>query len=333
VPAGYPWSVVQGSWSGAKLNLDDPSTGYKCDVQGWITRDAAARIFENANLDLEESFAQSSTSDFQPINLEFEVSVSIDNTIKRDKSKNLIAKITGSENPEEAIIYSAHWDHLGVGQAVNGDSIFNGAVDNASGVAIILALAEAFSQQPPPKRTIVFLAVTGEEQGLLGSAYYASNPIFEPTKTVANLNIDAIAALGRMKDLTVIGYGQSELDDLAEIIATKQGRYIYPDPHSGKGYFFRSDHFNFAKIGIPAFYASGSYEGEFGGVDRIKKESEAYESTRYHRQADEYDAASWRFGGILQDAELYYELGLQLANSDQWPAWKDGSEFKAVREK
>ena len=333
VPAGYPWLVVRNSWSGASLYLDttDPDS-YKCKVQGWITRDAAIQLFEQSEVDMRNFVKRAREEDFQAIPLGLRTSLIIRNKIKRDQSQNVIAKITGTERPDEAVIYTAHWDHLGVGPEVEGDSIYNGAHDNASGTAILLAIAEAMSKKEKPERSVVFLAVTAEEQGLLGSKHYAENPLFEPDKTVANINMDGVAYYGEMRDFTVVGYGQSELDDLAGEIAESQGRYVKPDPDPGKGYFFRSDHFNFAKIGVPAMFASGSYEAIDGGVERIARLSDDYLSNKYHRPADEIND-SWLFGGVLQDAELFYRLGWELANSDQWPKWKAGSEFKSIREK
>ena len=331
IPAGYPWLVVRNSWSGAKLNLDVSAEG-KCAVQGWITRDAAIKIFEASGKDMRNFTTMARSADFEPFSLGLEASVGIRNSIKRDVSKNVIAEIRGTEAPDEAVVYSAHWDHLGIGQSVDGDSIYNGALDNASGTAVLLGLAEAFKKTSEPKRTIAFLAVTAEEQGLLGSQYYCENPTYSPEKMVANINMDGASYYGPMKDLTVIGYGQSNLDDMAQVVAEKQGRYLKPDPDAGKGYFFRSDHFNFAKIGVPAFYASADFEAIEGGVASIQGLKDAYLQKRYHRPQDEYEAVDWQYGGLLQDGMLYYELGSQLANSNIWPEWKDGSEFKSLRE-
>ncbi len=331
VPAGYPWLVVSNSWSGAKLNLDGGS-GPLCDVQGWITREAAIKIFEQSNVDMTDFVAKARSRDFQAVPLGLKASVEVENTIERNTSKNVIAKITGSTRPDEAIIYSAHWDHLGIGTAIDGDSIYNGALDNASGTAMMLGIADRFMREgSSPERTVVFLAVTAEEQGLLGSKYYAENPTFEPAKIVANLNIDGASYYGPMKDLTVVGHGQSELDDIAAEIAQSQGRYIKPDPDAGKGYFFRSDHFNFAKIGVPALYAGADYEAVDGGVEAIEALKTQYLNERYHRPADEFDAIPWKFGGLYQDGNLYFEVGSQLANSNTFPKWKEGSEFKSLR--
>ncbi len=332
VPAGYPWLVVRNSWSGASLYLDNSGSSFKSDVIGWVTRDAAIKIFEASGQDLRNYGEMSRSRDFKPFSLELSASVSVENKIKRDVSKNVIAKITGSKNPKEYIIYSAHWDHLGVGPAIEGDSIYNGAHDNASGIATMLGIAEVFAKVEKPERTVIFLAVTAEEQGLLGSKHYAENPIYPVAKTVANINMDGITNFGPMKDLTVVGYGQSELEDLAAEFAASQGRYIIPDPESGKGFFFRSDHFNFAKVGIPALYASGSEEHMTLGVDYVKEMKSKYQTPQYHQPSDEYDPEVWTFDGMALDGQLMFNVGWKLSNSEMWPRWKKGSEFKAIRE-
>ena len=334
-PAGYPWSVVKNGWSGASLFLDQSGDEFKPIVQGWITRDAAIKIFEASEVDMKGFVKKSRSKDFKAVGLGVSASVTVSNKIKRDVSQNVIAKVIGTEKPEEVIIYTAHWDHLGIGPVIDGDSIYNGAHDNASGVASMLTIAKVFAEQEvKPKRTIVFLAVTAEEQGLLGSKFYAENPLYPTDKTVANINMDGLYYMGKMNDLTIVGYGQSELDELAEELAQKQGRYVLADPEPAKGYFFRSDHFQFAKVGIPAIFSYGSYDAVNGGVAYAKQTLEAYNATAYHQPADEFeiDDTNWKMGGMQQDVELFYQLGLQLANSDQWPQWKEGSEFKAVRE-
>lgn len=333
-PAGYPWGVVQNGWSGASLYLDQTGDTFKPAIQGWLTRDAAIKIFEASNVDMKNFVEKSRTPGFKPYSLGLTASTSIENGIKKDVSQNVIAKITGTEKPDEVIIYTAHWDHLGVGPVIDGDSIYNGAHDNASGTASLLTIAEAMSKMEKPKRTVVFLAVTAEEQGLLGSKYYSENPIYPTAKSVANINMDGLYYMGLMKDLTVVGYGQSELDELAGEIAEKQGRYILADPTPEKGFFFRSDHFQFAKVGIPAIFSYGSHEAVNGGVEYAKATLQAYNETAYHQPADEFrmDDTTWKMAGMQQDVELFMELGLKLANSDIWPQWKEGSEFKAVRE-
>ena len=331
VPAGYPWMVVSGSWSGSKLQLAE-TAGYRCAVQGWVTRDAAIKLFAASSAGIKDYKKLALSEDFKPVPMGIGLSVDVRNEIQKDMSANVVAMIKGSKRPDEVIIYSAHWDHLGVGNEIDGDSIYNGAHDNATGTAALLAIAEAFSKQPQPDRTVVFLAVTAEEQGLLGSAHYAENPIFPAAQSVANINMDGLQAYGFMKDYTIVGIGQSEMDELAAEVADKQGRYIYPDPEPGKGYFFRSDHFNFAKIGIPALYGSGTYEAVSGGTARVAREGGEYIANRYHQPSDEYDPAHWQFGGMYQDANLMLEVGKKLANSEVWPKWKEGSEFKSIRE-
>ena len=325
--------VVRNSWSGAILSLEKTGADDQPDVLGWITREAAIEIFEASDEDLKNYAERSRSADFNPIDLGLNASVTVKNELRKDQSKNVIAKITGTEQPDEYIIYSAHWDHLGNGNPIDGDSIYNGAFDNASGTATLLGIAEAMAQAPKPKRSVVFLAVTAEEQGLLGSKYYAENPIYPVSKSVANINMDGITVFGPMKDLTVVGYGQSELEDIAEVYAQAQGRYIIPDPNPGKGYFFRSDHFEFAKVGIPALYASGEYEHMTKGVAYADSLTAVYLSDQYHRPQDEYNPATWEFDGMVLDGMLLYHVGWQLANSNEWPKWKEGSEFKSIREK
>jgi len=330
VPAAYGWNVVQSSWSGAQLNLESKSP--VADVQAWITSDAAIKLFEASNLKNKKFKEMARNKDFKPVPLGLTTSVKITNQIKRDVSRNVVAILPGTERKDEYIIYSAHWDHLGIGRPVNNDSIYNGAVDNASGTACLLAIAEAFKKVEQPKRSIVFLAVTAEEQGLLGSAYYAENPIYPPKQSVANINMDAIQNPGPMKDLTITGYGHSEMDEYAKDAAEKQGRYVIPDPEAEKGYFFRSDHFNFAKIGIPVLYASGTYEHFEKGIDFVKQMNDEYRQYRYHQPSDEFDPQTSELSGIRLDAQLFYEVGQRLANEDYFPKWYDSSEFKAARE-
>lgn len=328
-PASYGWNVVQSSWSGARMNLE--SNAPTTDVQGWISKESAEKIFEASDIENKNYNELAKQKDFKAIPLNLKTSVSIKNTIEKDVSKNVVALLPGTDQKDEYIIYSAHWDHLGVGRPVNNDSIYNGAVDNASGTACLLAIAEAFKKGKPQKRSVVFIAVTAEEQGLLGSAYYAENPIYEPKKTVANINMDAIESPGPMKDLTITGFGHSEMDNYAKVAAEKQGRYIIPDPDAEKGYFFRSDHFNFAKIGIPALYASGSHEDFEHGVAFIEKMKKEYSKNKYHQPADEYVAGVTELSGIQFDAQLLFEIGLQLSNETYFPKWYPTSEFKAAR--
>ena len=329
-PASYGWNVIESSWTGARLTI--ASELPKLEVESWVSGESAEKMFEASAMKGQDYKSLSRTKDFQPTPLGLNVSVSVKNEIKKDVSKNVVAMIPGTEKKDEVIIYSAHWDHLGVGKPIDGDSIYNGAIDNASGTAGLLAIAEALKKGEATKRSIVFIALTGEEQGLLGSAYYAEHPIFDPKKSVANINMDALASPGKMKDLTITGYGHSEMDEYAKAEALKQDRYIIPDPEAEKGYFFRSDHFNFAKIGIPALYASGTYEGFDKSIEEVKELSTYYNINNYHQVSDEYNAETTELSGVQLDLQLFYTIGLKLANEDYFPKWYDGSEFKAARE-
>lgn len=330
-PASYGWNVVQSSWTGASLSLE--SDAPLAEVQGWISAESAKKIFEASPIKNKNYNELAREKGFKAIPLGLQTSVKVTNKIKRDVSKNVVALLPGTDQKDEYIIYSAHWDHLGVGHPVNNDSIYNGAVDNASGTAALLAIAEAFKKSPPSKRSIVFIAVTAEEQGLLGSAYYAEHPIYDPKKTVANINMDAFESPGPMKDLTITGFGQSEMDEYAQAAAELQGRYVIPDPEAEKGYFFRSDHFNFAKIGIPALYASGGYEDFANGVDFVKKMKDDYQTNKYHQPADEYIPGVTDLSGIQFDTQLLFQVGLRLSNETNFPKWYPTSEFKAARDK
>ncbi len=333
-PAGYPWAVVETGWTGAQLylNSEDNNMG-RCAVEGWITSEAAAEIFKMSGKEGFDYNTEARNKDFTPFSMGLSVSVSLQNTFQASTSKNVLAVAPGSSQADEYIIYSAHWDHMGVGDPVDGDSIWNGAVDNATGVAFLIEIAKVFTQlEEKQNRSILFLAVTAEEQGLLGSAYYAENPVFPVTKTAANINMDALIPTGKMKDLTIIGHGHSEMDDYAKEAAEKQGRYILPDTDPGKGYFFRSDHFNFAKVGIPALYAEGTYEQTEKGIEWAKEQRDDYTANRYHKPFDEYDS-SWDLSGAVMDTRLFFEIGYKISNQSTFPQWKVGSEFKAKRDK
>ncbi|WP_324674238.1 M28 family metallopeptidase [Hymenobacter sp. GOD-10R] len=333
-PAAYPWSVVQSSYSGAKLRPQTADKGAsKCTLEGWLTLDATKRLFQAAGQSYDDAYAAANKPGFKAIPLNLNVSTTIKNKLKRTASKNVVAVISGEKRPNEYVVYSAHWDHLGIGAPVAGDSIYNGALDNASGCAALLSIAKAYTQlEKGPGRSIVFLAVTGEEQGLLGSAYYAAHPLFPLNKTVADLNMDDLPASGPMRDLTVIGYGQSELDDYARAAAKEQDRYILPDQNAEKGYYYRSDHFNFAKVGVPALYASGGADSRSKGKEYMEKQHQEYEAKHYHQPSDEYNP-KWDLRGMEQDARLLFQVGLRLANETTFPQWKPGSEFKAIRQK
>lgn len=330
--AGYPWFVVQSSRQGGRLQLQskDGNPG-KPAMQGWITLDAAKKLFETSGKDLAGEIKRARTKGFTPVSLGLTMTANLQNTFRKDVSKNVIAKVEGAKRPEETIIYTAHWDHLGVGIAIDGDSIYNGAADNGTGVASLLAIAKAFADQPKkPERTVVFLFVTAEEQGLLGSQYYAENPVYPVKNTVANLNMDGLSTTGIKNDLIVYGYGQSELDAYAADAAKAQDRYITPDPSPEKGYYFRSDHFNFAKVGIPAIYAENGPDHREKGKDYGKTQEEEYVATRYHKPSDEYND-SWDLRGVALDAQLFLMVGRRLASETTFPEWNETSEFRNVR--
>ena len=249
-------------------------------------------------------------------------------------SHNVVARITGAKYPNEYVIFSAHWDHLGIGQPdAKGDSIYNGAADNASGTAALLQIARAFKSLPEkPERTVIFLSVTAEEQGLLGSAYYAQHPLYPLSTTVANLNIDVLNTYGPTKDITYSGKGQSTLEDLLADAAKAKGRYVAPEDHPEAGHYFRSDHFNFARAGVPSLTADGGVDDVNRGTAYGKQKHDEYTAERYHQPADQYDS-TWDLNGGLQDVELVYTIGKGLAFGHDWPDWKPGSEFKALRDK
>lgn len=332
--ASYPWAVVRSGWSKSKLYLaaaDDNKS--RALMEGWITQDVAKAMFKMAGKS-EDLMKQAGKNGFKPVDLGLIVSLTINNTIQRSKSNNVVAVLPGTKRPDEYIIYSAHWDHLGKGEAVNGDSVYNGAVDNATGTAALLILADAFKKaKQQPERSILFLALTAEEQGLLGSEYYATNPLVPANKTVADINIDAMSASGKTKDIIAVGYGQSELEDYLEIAAKKQGRVVVKDSNPSAGFYFRSDHFNFAKVGIPALYTESGDDHVAKGLTYGKTQKEDYTTNRYHAPADNFEPTKWDFSGMVEDLRLLFDVGYRLSNETNFPGWKEGSEFKAIRDK
>jgi Zn-dependent M28 family amino/carboxypeptidase len=333
-PASYPWTVVQSSNGGAKLHPQTADHGAsKVALEGWMTLDAAKRLFTMAGQNYDEAYTAANKKGFKGKALGLNLTTTLHNTITRKTSKNVVAVLPGTTRPKEYIIYSAHWDHLGIGPAIAGDSIYNGALDNASGCAGLLAIANGFAQaKEKPQRSIVFLAVTGEEQGLLGSDYYAQHPLFPVATTVADINMDGLPPFGPMRDVTITGYGQSELDEYARAAAKEQNRYVIPYQHPETGSFYRSDHFSFAKVGIPALYAGGSFDSRLHGKAFSEEKRKEYEAKNYHQPSDQYDP-KWDLRGAEQDARLLFRVGQQLAGETTFPKWKEGSEFKATREK
>jgi Zn-dependent M28 family amino/carboxypeptidase len=332
-PAAYPWAVVQNSWTGAQFNLaGEDNNMSRCAAEGWIHLEAARSIFSAAGLDYEKAKETAAGRGFKAVPLGLKASLTLKNNIKRVTSNNVIALLAGSKRPEEFVIYMAHWDHFGRNPALKGDQIFNGALDNATGTAALIELAEAFKTlKHPPERSVVFLAVTGEEQGLIGSGYYAEHPVYPAAKTAAVINMDALNVLGPMKDITVVGYGMSELDGYIEAAAKEDGRTVNPDPTPEKGSYFRSDHFPFAKQGIPAVYPSGGTDSVEHGRDWTLAREQTYIVEKYHKPSDEFDPG-WDLRGAVDDLRLLFKVGCRLAMGTAFPNWKEGTPYKAKRD-
>ena len=332
-PAGYPWEVVESSWTGPQFDLvAEDNNMSRVAVEGWITHDAAHEIFEQAGMDLDELKAQAATREFQAVPMGLRASTSLTNEVTHSRSRNVLAVLPGTDRADEYIVYMAHWDHLGKNDAIEGDGIYNGALDNATGVAGLLELAQAYaSLDERPARSILFLAVTAEEKGLLGSAYYAANPVYPRNKTVAAINMDGLNTDGPMNDITVIGYGASELDDYLEAAAVAQGRVIRADPEPEKGFYYRSDHFSFAKQGIPALYTDAGIDHVEHGEQWTLVRRDEYTAKRYHKPTDEYDP-EWDLSGAVNDLRILFDIGFRLSNETTFPNWRTGNEFRARRE-
>lgn len=330
--ASYGWDVVRSGWSGPQMDLDNKNIAEpKPQYEGWISANAAQKLFKIAGID-NQVIESAKKPGFKAIPLSVSTSIQLKNSFKHAKSNNVIAKIEGTKRPDETIIYTAHWDHLGIGEPVNGDSIYNGAIDNAAGVSALFEIARAFqAAKVKPERTIVFMAVTAEEQGLLGSAHYSNNPIYPIEKTVANLNMDAFSALGETKDISIVGFGQSEIDDYVVQSAQKFGRVVRGEKNPTSGGFYRSDHFNFVKKGIPGLFMGS-------GTELINKDTVAINQRktaltgRYHTPSDELDD-NWDFGGIIADIKLFFDVGYTLSMEKTFPQFKIMSEFRELGEK
>jgi Zn-dependent M28 family amino/carboxypeptidase len=343
--ASYGWDVVRNSWSGTQYDLPpsaDPAP--RLPAQGWITGEAAKALFADAGLDLDQLRAAANKRGFRAVPMHATLSLDLKSTIARKTSRNVVGLLPGSTHPDEAIVYMAHWDHLGKHDGEAGadgkrDVIYNGAVDNATGVAGILEIAEAFAHQQrapgqrAPERSLLFVAVTLEESGLLGSAYYAAHPAIPLDHTVAVINIDAMSVAGRTHDITVVGMGSSQLEDILKPIAQAQGRTLHAESHPEAGGYFRSDHFSFAKAGVPALYMDAGEDLLEGGKAAGEAASKDYGDHRYHSPADEYDAATWKLDGTMEDLAALHDVGRELASSRQWPDWYEGNPFKALRDK
>ncbi len=326
--AGYPWEVVEGGWTGPQLALpasEDPAP--RLESAGWFSEEAATRLFASAGVDFAALKKSADLQGFKPIEIAATLSMDYRSKVETTSSENVIGMLPGSERADEAVVYTAHWDHLGKDENLKGDQIYNGAIDNATGVAGIIEIAEAFTHQAAaPKRSVVFAAVTLEESGLLGAQYFVGHSPFALDKTVADINIDALPIDGPAKNLTVIGLGQSELDEYAEAAAKAQGRVISADESPEKGHFFRSDHVNFARAGIPALYAMSGFDMAEGGEAAGRKAADDYTTNRYHKPSDNFDP-DWDYRGVIEDLDLLYAVGRKLADESSFPQWKPGADF------
>ena len=332
--AGYGWEVVRNSWGGEQFDLATPEKNmHRTAIEGWLSGEQAQALFKLAGKDLEALKKAAATREFQPVALGVRAKLKVQNTLRNVESNNVLAKLPGSDPQlkNEYVIYCAHWDHFGVGPEVNGDKIYNGARDNATGTAALLEIARAFRQlKTPPKRSVLFLGVTGEEQGLLGSRYYAEHPLYPLARTASVVNMDALNVWGKTNDIVMIGRGASNLDELVDEIARGQGRSVKTDPEPEKGFFYRSDHFEFAKKGVPAFYAQSGTDYVGKPVGWGMEMRQQYTRENYHKPSDtikEY----WNLDGMVQDSQLFFLVGYRMANDFQ-VEWKPGAEFKAARD-
>ena len=334
-PAGYPWEVVSGSWGGENFDLKATGPTNRVAVESWLTLDKTKELFRNAGLNFDSLHKAATRKDFRPVPLNAKATFRVQNSVRETQSKNVVAKLEGSDATlkDEYVIFTAHWDHLGKDTTIKGDQIFNGALDNATGTAALLTLAKAYKAMPtPPARSILFLAVTAEEQGLLGAKWYAEHPLYPLNKTLADINMDGVNQWGKTKDVTLVGYGNSTLDDvLGGVLAGQGGRTIKPDPETEKGFFYRSDHFEFAKKGVPALYIDTGTE--FVGKDSSysQRKRDEYTNNDYHKPSD-HVKPDWDLSGAVEDLQALLQVGYRISQSDRWPEWKPGTEFKAKRD-
>ncbi|HEU4591104.1 MAG TPA: M28 family peptidase, partial [Steroidobacteraceae bacterium] len=333
--AGYPWQVVQSSWGGTQFELPDEGEP-RIQLKGWATEDAARRLLKAGGADLDQLVKQARSRNFKPVPLNLHTSIAFENEISRVKTANVAGLLPGSDPKlkDEVVIYSAHHDHFGIGEPdKTGDKIYNGAEDNAAGCAQLLAIARAMAALPErPRRSVLFLFVAGEEQGLLGSKYYSLHPTFAPGRIAANINYDGGNFLGRTRDVTQVGAGKSSLDAIARALVEKQGRVLVPDQNPDKGYYYRSDQFSFAKIGVPALYfdEGTDYIGKPAGWGKQKHDE--WTEHIYHQPSDEL-TDEWVFDGMIEDAMIGFEAGWLVAQADEMPTWNPGDEFEAARKK
>ena len=334
-PAGYPYEVVSGSWGRENFDIKRPDgNAGRIAVESWVGLDTAKKLLSLAGQDFEALKKSALSKDFKPVPLGVRANFVVRNKLRDVQSRNVLARLEGSDpgRKDEYVIYTAHWDHLGKDEKLQGDQIYNGALDNASGTAALLELAEAFTKlKTPPKRSILFLSLTAEEKGLLGAEYYVGNPLYPLGKTVANINMDGINPWGRTRDIVVIGLGNSTLDDVLTEAARLQGRTVKPDAEPEKGSFYRSDHFEFAKQGVPALYTDSGIEyigkpAEFG-----KQKRDEYTEKDYHKVSDEIKP-DWELSGAVEDLQLLFQAGYRVAQEEMFPVWKPGTEFKEKRE-
>ena len=332
--AAYPWSVVVNS-NGSSLHIRAKNKHLDtCTIEAWMTKDAAQLLFANCGFDYQSVKQKACLRGFKSFGMNATVSVSLNNTLRSGVSKNVGAMLTGSDRKDECIVYSAHWDHLGIGKPIQGDSIYNGADDNASGVATVLEIAKAYSTlKIKPKRSVLFMFFTSEESGLLGAQYYVKNPAFPMAKTVANINFDIVSFWGRMKDVTLISYGQSELDKYVITAAKKQNRYVLQDQFPDHGSFFRGDQFWFARVGVPVIYGNGLFDQREKGKEYGMQKMKEYTTLHYHRPSDEYNPKIHDLLGAIEDAKLFFDVGYVLSNESFFPTWYDKSPWKKIRDK
>jgi len=333
-PASYGWNVVQSSWTGAQYNMDDPNNHMdQSRVIGWLTLDAATRLFADSGLDLASLREQAGRPGFHAVPLRSRVTVSLDNQIRRQESRNVVGILPGRSRPDEYVIYTAHWDHLGRCDADStGDDICNGATDNASGTAGLIALAEAHARAGAAERSIVFVAVTGEESGLLGSAYYGQHPIYPLARTAGGINMDSLSLAGDARDMVSVGGRKSELDAYLERAAAANNLQLRPEPAPEAGYYYRSDHFSLARVGVPMLYPKLGEDLVVGGTAAGHAAAQDYRAHRYHQPSDEYNP-NWDWTGALHELRIFYDIGRSLANSRDWPNWYEGDEFRAIRDR
>ncbi|WP_125717496.1 M28 family metallopeptidase [Pseudoalteromonas rubra] len=328
-PASYPWSVVENSWSGPQFGFQKENNNMdRVAVEGWVTSDVAKELFAKAGLDFAEAKEKAAAGAYHVDMGDLTASVTVKSKISTSTSYNFIATLPGAKHSDEHIIYSAHWDHLGTDPNRKGDKIYNGAHDNATGTGGMIEVAEAFSKLPvKPDRSITFLAVTAEEQGLLGSKFYAANPVIPADKTVANINMDSLNLLGKVKDISVVGIGKSSLDEMLETAAKAQDRVVSGDPRPAAGGYYRSDHFAFANMGVPAMYAGGGTEARDEATEQYRKRMSLVLRGCYHQPCDRY-REEWDLSGAVQDLQLFFQVGYDISQQSEWPTWKATSEFQ-----